>query len=156
MKTRVVSLFVGAALAIAVAGPVTADTGGGTETDLGLDAVAISGATVDTKTGIATVTGTITCSADVEGFVGVDVRQNVGRFFTVRGWGGDWFSCAAAAGSATFSLSVQPEQGKFGGGAATAFGYAQADVCYQIGEDEYCDSDFADTGLVSIRLRGHG
>jgi hypothetical protein len=155
MNARLVSTLVGVALALAVAGPVAADTGGGGESDLGLEGFTLSGATVNTKTGVATVTGSISCSQDVEGYVGVELRQSVGRFFTVAGWGGSSFTCLASTGSASVSLIVQPEQGKFGGGKASAHGFAQAEVCSQVDDEEYCDYDFADSGSVRLRLGRH-
>ena len=155
MRTR--NLFIGVlaplVLALGTVTPVFADTtgGGGGGADLGLDGVAITSTSVNARTGIATVSGTIACSQDLNGaFVYAELDQVVGRFHTLRGWGGTPVDCAAADGSAPWSLTIQPDQGKFANGPATIGASAEIDLC-----DEYdCVSDFASVGPQTIRL-GH-
>jgi hypothetical protein len=155
MRTR--NLLIGVVaplvLALGVATPAFADTtgGGGGQADLGLDGIAITSATVTARTGIATVSGTITCSQDLNGaFVFVELDQVVGRFHTLRGYGGTPVDCAAADGSASWSVTIQPDQGKFANGRATIGASAEIDLC---GEDD-CVFDFASVGPETIRL-GH-
>ena len=143
-----------AALAVALllmaVTPVLADTtGGGGSADLGLEGVSITSAGVDARTGIATVSGTISCSQDLSGaFVFVELDQVVGRFHTLRGWGGTSVDCLAADGSAVWTLTVQPDQGKFANGRATIGASAEIDVC-----DEFdCYGDFVSVGPMPIRL----
>jgi hypothetical protein len=152
MRKRAISLFIGVALALALAAPVAADTGG--EADLGLDAIAITSVAVDTRSGAATVHGAVVCSADIEGYAGVELRQTIGRFFTVGGWGDGWFSCSAATGSAAFHVVVQPYEGKFGGGPATAYAYAETVQCSDAEEDPDCMFDVVQNGPTVVRLGG--
>jgi hypothetical protein len=138
------------ALLIGAATPALADTtGGGGPTDLGLDGIAVTSARVDAQTGVATVSGTISCSQDLSGvFVGVEIDQIVGRFHTLRGWGGAVADCLAADGVGTWTMSIQPDQGKYANGKATISGYAEIDFC-----DEYaCYGDFVSVGPETIRL----
>jgi hypothetical protein len=136
-------------LLVGAATPVLADTTGGGSADLGLEAVAVTSARVNARTGIATVSGTITCSQDLTGvFVGAEIDQVVGRFHTLRGWGGTSVDCLAADGSAAWTLTIQPDQGKYANGGATLSAYAEIDFC-----DEFdCYGDFASFGPAPIRL----
>ena len=137
-------------LALGIATPVLADTtGGGGGADLGLDAIAVTSTHVNGKTGIATVNGTIDCSQDLFGvFVAAEIDQVVGRFNTLRGWGGASVDCVAADGSASWTLTIQPDQGKFANGRATIAAFAELDLC----TDVDCVADFADFGPQAIRL----
>jgi hypothetical protein len=72
----------------------------------------------------------------------------VGRFHTLRGWGGTAVDCTAADGSASWSLTIQPDQGKFANGRATISASAEIDLC----DEESCLSDFASVGPQTIRL----
>jgi hypothetical protein len=152
MRTRngLVGIVLPLALALAAATPVLADTtGGGGGADLGLDAIAITNGSVNARTGIATVSGTINCSQDVTGaFVSVELDQVVGRFHTLRGWGGAQVDCLAADGSATWTTTIQPDQGKFANGLATVSAFAEIDIC----TDVDCLSDGVGLGPVPIRL----
>jgi len=91
---------------------------------------------VNAKTGVATVTGTATCSA--QGVVGIDVAlsqtQKInGKFGTiVQGAGATSISCV---GTASWSVTLTPSTGKFQSGATTgtvkaggAFGFLPATV----------------------------
>jgi hypothetical protein len=154
MRTR--NLLIGVVaplvLALGVATPALADTtGGGGGADLGLDGMAITSTSVTARTGIATVSGTIACSQDLNGaYVFVELDQVVGRFHTLRGYGGAPVDCAAADGSASWTLTIQPDQGKFANGRATIGAFAAIDVC---GEED-CVSDSVSVGPQTIRL-GH-
>src|SRR2546423_4226431 len=127
---------------------VAADTGGGGNADLGLNAITITKTTVAGRTGAVTVTGSVDCSQDVNGYVDISVSQVVGRLNTIYGEGYTEFQCLAANGSAPFSLSVSPYSGKFAGGSATIAGYAEAFVC----TDVECFKDSVSVGPTSVRL----
>src|SRR5262245_44222019 len=120
-RTVLVGVILPLVLAIGVAGPVFADTtGGGGSADLGLDGISITSTKVDGKTGIATVSGSITCSQDLSDvFVNAEIDQIVGRFHTLRGWGATSVDCNAADGTAAWTIRIQPDQGKFANGRAT-------------------------------------
>jgi hypothetical protein len=135
-------------LLAASASPALADTGGGSG-DLGLDAIAITSASVNGRTGIATVSGTISCSQDVSDvFVGAQLDQVVGRFHTVRGWGGTTVSCSAVEGIAAWTAIVRADQGKFAGGNATAYAEGYVELCIDVD----CSVDYASVGPQAIRL----
>lgn len=153
MRTRILGLLFGLGLAIGTAAPVAADTGGG-EADLGLESITVVSATVDPRSGIATVIASVECSQDVDGFAWVDVRQIVGRFFTIYGDGGQPFTCTASDGVAAFSVEVYPYDGKFAGGTATVGAYAEAFLCGGEGEDWDCSSDSVWETPATLRLRG--
>jgi hypothetical protein len=137
-------------LLAAAASPALADTGGG-GADLGLDAMTVTSATVNGRTGIATLSGTISCSQDLDGvFVGAELDQVVGRFTTLRGWGGTMISCSAADGTAAWSTSFGPDQGKFAAGSGTVSGYAEAGSC----TDVDCFFDIVFVGPQTMHL-GH-
>jgi hypothetical protein len=75
---------------------------------------------VNTKTGVATVTGTLTCSA--QGIIGIDVtlsqtQKTTGKFSTiVQASGTTSVNCA---GTSSWSVALTPSTGKFENGAAT-------------------------------------
>jgi hypothetical protein len=152
MRTRngLVGIVLPLAMALGAATPVLADTtGGGGGADLGLDAITITQGSVNARTGIATIRGTIECSQDLTGaFVSVELDQVVGRFHTLRGWGGTSVDCLVADGVAAWTLTIQPDQGKFANGGAVVSAFAEIDVC----TDVDCLSDAAGLGPVSIRL----
>ena len=148
------ALLVGVALALVSASSALADTSGGGGADLGLEAVSINAGSVVGKTGEVTLTGSIGCTQDVEGFVYVDVAQVVGRFHTIRGWGETSFSCLAAGGSAAFSISILADQGRFAPGAVRVSAGADTGYCDVVGEVEECFYDSASFGPASIRIKG--
>lgn len=136
-------------LLASVATPALADTTGGEAGDLGLETITITSGSVNGRTGVATVSGTISCSQDItDVFVSTQLEQVVGRFNTIRGWGWAQVSCSAATGSAAWSVIVRAEQGKFAGGTATVYADAYLDFC----TDFECLSDYASVGPESIRL----
>jgi len=143
---RIVLPFI---LLASVATPALADTTGGGSADLGLDAITITSASVNGRTGVATVSGRISCSQDItDVFVSAQLEQVVGRFNTIRGWGGAQVSCSAATGSAAWSFIVRAEQGKFAGGNATVYADAGIDICTEF----ECLSDYVSVGPQAIRL----
>ena len=136
-------------LLASVATPALADTTGGGTADLGLDAVTITSASVNGRTGVATISGTIGCSQDItDVFISTQLEQVVGRFNTIRGWGWTQVSCSAATGNAAWSAIVRADQGKFAGGRATVYADAYLDFCTDI----ECLSDYASVGPESIHL----
>src|SRR5262245_29522846 len=151
MRTRklLIGVVAPVVLALGVVSPVLADTTGGGNADLGLDAITITATHVQAKTGIATVSGTISCSQDLTGvFVSAEIDQVVGRFHTLRGWGGTAVDCAAADGSAPWTLVIQPDQGKFANGRATIFAFGDVSFC-----DEFeCYDDSVAVGPLAIQL----
>jgi Family of unknown function (DUF6299) len=73
---------------------------------------------VNTKTGEATVTGSITCSAATSDvFVDLNLRQSVGRF-TIHGFGGAGAECGPTP--TAWVATIVGDNGKFGPGKATA------------------------------------
>jgi hypothetical protein len=79
----------------------------------------------DPQTGVATVTGTATCTAGASGQVFVNLSQQVGRVATIEGFGFAALSCDGT--DQPWSASVQPFSGKFAGGHANLV--ADAFVC---------------------------
>jgi len=89
--------------------------------------------TFDPQTGSATITGTVTCSGDVEfAFVDVQLRQRVGRFI-VNGFGGIEVLCDGT--EQTWSVEVFGDNGLFKGGKAVAVTFAVACGAFTCGED---------------------
>jgi len=97
----------------------------------------------DSRTGSATVTGTVTCSGDAfDTFVEVQLRQRVGRFI-ISGFGGSsGFTCDGT--SQSWSAEIVADNGLFRGGKA-----ANVTVAFACGPFE-CGTDFEET---TVRLR---
>jgi hypothetical protein len=94
----------------------------------------------DSRTGSATLTGTVTCTDGASAFIDITLSQQVGRF-TIRGFG---FADAACDGTAQpWTAQVFGDTGLFKGGQAVAsvFGQACSFDCGFTGED------------VTVRLR---
>ena len=71
--------------------------------------------TVNTRTGVATISGTVTCANSDFIDISVDARQSVGRF-VVRGFG-EYFDFGTCDGTShAWSADVYPDNGKFAGG----------------------------------------
>lgn len=89
--------------------------------------------TVNTRTGVAHLTGTYTCTdADFIEVFG-DVTQPVGRF-AVRGFF-DFFDVGTCDGTThTWSADVFPDNGKFAGGKAMTVAFAFACGAFECGE----------------------
>jgi hypothetical protein len=70
---------------------------------------------VNTRTGVATISGTFTCQNSDFIEIDVDARQSVGRF-VVHGFGGffDFGTCDGTTHS--WSADIYPDNGKFAGG----------------------------------------
>jgi Family of unknown function (DUF6299) len=80
--------------------------------------------TVKARTGVATISGTYTCTNADFIQTSVDARQNVGRFFTILG-GGSFFDSGTCDGELhRWSADVFPQSGKFGGGKAMTVTFA--------------------------------
>jgi hypothetical protein len=150
MRVRILAVLVGLVLATINASSVLAATGGGGGADLGLEGVTISGATVIAKTGQVTLAGAITCTQDLDASVGIDLAQVVGRLHTITGFGGTSVSCLASEGSASFTVSFFPDQGKFAPGTARVEAFAETGFC----NDVDCFFDDASYGPASIKLVG--
>jgi hypothetical protein len=151
-----VSCFIGSGSFSAVAGETyyvdVADISGGTggtlnvaitapaptppELQLSVDGVG----QFDPRTGVATVTGTVTCTAGASGQVFVSLSQQVGRIATIAGFGFAVFSCDGT--EQPWSASVQPFSGEFKGGHANVV--ADAFVCNLAG----CASDHVERTIV--------
>lgn len=73
---------------------------------------------VNARTGVATVTGTFSCSGAPAAFINVTLSQHVGRIVTIRGFGfAEVTPCDRAAHA--WSVDVRPDSGKFAGGPAS-------------------------------------
>lgn len=74
----------------------------------------------DARTGVATVTGTLTCSGTASGsmFVDASLTQHVGRF-TINGFGFAVISAPCDGTSQPWSVTIEGQDGKFAGGRAT-------------------------------------
>jgi Family of unknown function (DUF6299) len=83
----------------------------------------------DAQTGVATVTGTVTCTAGASGEIFVSVSQQVGRIATISGFGFVELSCDGT--EQFWSAPVEPLSGKFAGGQADVV--ADAFVCNPAG-----------------------
>lgn len=151
MRTRILGLGLGLALSMAMASGALAATGGGTD-DLGLDALQVTSGTAGSASGSVILTGSISCSQDVNVYVYAQLTQVVGRFNTLRGWGQttDAVPCTAAVGTAQLQLSVSPESGKFAGGSAVVEAGAEAGLCDDFG----CMIDEAHYGPAALKLKG--
>jgi hypothetical protein len=90
--------------------------------------------TVNTKTGIATISGTFTCASSDVLTAYVDARQNVGRF-TILGSG--MFTQAGVCDGTlrAWTVNVVPANGKFAGGKSAAVTFAQSCGISACGED---------------------
>ncbi len=99
---------------------------------------------VDARTGVATITGTYTCTNGDYITVYGEARQDFGRF-TVRG-GFSFFEFGTCDGTTrSWSADVFPENGKFAGGKAMTVTFA-----YSCGPFE-CAQDFEEQ---TVQLRG--
>jgi hypothetical protein len=96
----------------------------------------------DNKTGGATISGTVTCTGDVDfAFVEVELRQRVGRFI-ISGFGEMEVFCDGTA--QPWSVEVFASNGLFKGGKAVAVTFAVACGVFD------CGIDFEET---TVRLR---
>lgn len=96
---------------------------------------------VNARTGEAIVSGTITCSAEADfSEVYISLRQTLGRFIVVRGWGFAASSCGPTPSS--WMASIAGDNGKFAGGMAIADVSAFA-----------CDSFSCADAFVSAHVR---
>jgi hypothetical protein len=88
----------------------------------------------NSRTGVATIRGTVTCTSGIDGgknFINVQLTQAVGRF-KFSGEGFAEFACDGTAHA--WAVEVSSANGKFGGGKATVL--ASAFACYfDCGED---------------------
>jgi hypothetical protein len=90
--------------------------------------------TFNATTGSATISGTVTCSGEVEfTFLDVQVRQRVGRF-VVEGFGSTDFPCDGATHS--WSVEVFTPNGLFKGGPTVTVTFAVACGIFECGFDE--------------------
>jgi hypothetical protein len=97
----------------------------------------------DPRSGVATVTGMVTCTAGTTGAIGVNLTQRVGRVATISGFGFADLTCDGT--EQTWSVTVQPFSGKFAGGHADVS--ADAFVCGPAG----CASDHVERTIVLRR-----
>ena len=98
----------------------------------------------NSKTGVATISGTYTCTNGDFIDVFVDARQNVGRF-AILGTG-EFFDFSTCDGTShTWSADVFPQNGKFGGGKALTVNFAVSCGAFE------CGTGFAEQ---IVQLRG--
>jgi hypothetical protein len=102
---------------------------------------------VDTQTGVATISGTYTCTDGDFIQVSLNARQNVGRFHTIFGFA--FFSDVGTCDGVphTWTAAVSPQSGKFGGGKAMTVTFSFACGPFQ------CADRFVEQ---TIQLRGGG
>jgi hypothetical protein len=80
--------------------------------------------TVNTRTGVATISGTFTCTNGDFIDVFVNASQNVGRLVTIFG-SGEFFDSGTCDGAPhNWSVAVFPQSGKFAGGKALTLNFA--------------------------------
>jgi hypothetical protein len=98
----------------------------------------------DPATGVATVSGTITCTGEaVFTFIDVELRQRVGRFI-ISGFGSTDFPCDGT--THPWSIEVAAQNGLFKGGRAAARTFAVA--CDAL---DQCGESFQE---VTVQLKG--
>ena len=159
MRRFLFSAVVAIALVFSIVPTAVADTDGPDgDGDLGLDGIAITSVAA-LKSGDVRVTGTIQCSEDLEWIqVYVDIRQDVGRFHSVVGFGGNEIACSADPGTASFSVIVEPETGRFGPNRAQTQGEAWTEECWwdEDIEEDVCifDGVWIEPTMMKVR-RGH-
>jgi hypothetical protein len=95
---------------------------------------------VDAKTGVATITGTVTCSEPVSGTVDGQVRQQIGRANITGGF----FTSFECAGVTPWQAQVISDNGLFVAGRVEVFARAFA-----------FDRDFTQA-VATVRLKGKG
>ena len=83
------------------------------------------------RTGAATITGTVTCTNGSAPSVNVQMTQNVGRFNSVSGYGGSNATVPCDGVSHPWTVTVAPYSGKFGGGSATVHANGFVMCCAQ-------------------------
>jgi hypothetical protein len=102
--------------------------------------------TFNAQTGVATISGTYTCTNGDFIDVFVDARQNVGRF-TILG-SGSFFDFGTCDGTPhTWSAEVFPQNGKFAGGKTLTLTFATSCGAFE------CGFDFVEQ---TVQLRGGG
>ena len=98
----------------------------------------------DSRTGSATISGTVTCTGEVQfAFMDVELRQTVGRVSTITGISSLDVVCDGTTQS--WSVEVFPISGRFAGGKALSVTFAVA--CGTFG----CGTDYEER---IVRLRG--
>jgi len=89
--------------------------------------------TFNSKTGAATISGTVTCEGEAQfAFLEVNLRQDVGRF-TIRGFNGTDVTCDGV--TRPWTLEVVADNGKFAGGKALSVTFAVACGLFECGID---------------------
>jgi hypothetical protein len=160
MRPRLLAIPFALCLALASAGLVAADTTPGGDGSFGGLDVSVTSASVNAKTGLVAVSGVVTCEVDFDSVSAyVDLSQLVGRLFTVRGWGyADIAGCAAADGTASFSMSFYGESGRFAPGTAKirveAYGEGGCHEDPETGDYSCENAGWASHGPMAIRLAG--
>lgn len=91
-------------------------------------ALAVDPTGTASRTGVATISGTITCSGPAEVFIDTTLRQRVGRR-SIDGFGSTVVACD---GSTSWSMEVASSNGKYAGGRADAqvFAFAPDDESF--------------------------
>jgi hypothetical protein len=111
------------------------------EVELTIDPVG----SVNGATGVATIRGTVTCSRDASGDIGVELRQRVGRAI-ISGFSGITVQCD---GVTQWEAVVDPQNGLFVGGRAEVSAFVS--VFDPVTSEEASDSETA-----TVRLSGKG
>jgi len=100
--------------------------------------------TVNPRTGVATISGTYTCSNGDYLYVYVEARQNVGRIASISGSSYFFDSGTCDGTPRAWSADVLPQNGKFAGGKSLTLTFAQS-----------CGQSACSTGYVerTVQLR---
>ena len=99
-----------------------------------LDVTVAPRGTFDSKTGVATLHGTFTCTdADFVDIFG-EVTQSVGRVATIRGFFEVFDEGTCDGSSHSWSADVSPESGKFAGGKALTVAFSFACGAFECAE----------------------
>jgi len=103
--------------------------------------------TVDAHTGIATISGTYTCSngSSLDAFVDASQKVGNGRIATIFGSGSFFDSGTCDGAPHAWSAAVVPQSGKFAGGKSMTVTFAFACGSFQ------CTEGFAEQ---TVQLRG--
>ena len=100
-----------------------------------METFTVEGATL--KKGVATISGTYACTGANYGYVGIMLRQTVGRLNTVEGSNSVYLSGACDGKTKSWSKEVRASEGKYAGG--KAFLSVHYDVCDNDVENDTLD-----------------
>jgi hypothetical protein len=110
--------------------------------------VSVQDATIDPRTGDVTISATVSCSEWSWVGAGFEVRQDLGRLQTIRGYSSTWGTWCPGPEGSPYTITVRAYEGKFGGGNARITMWAYA---YRWDESGYAYAN--DSADLSVQLR---